>query len=151
MTCGRCLEGRPSQVGLIENATEEVILVIGHASVFTEELADKLQATADTGVNVAIGAVTEELADEIRAELSEVEVFVSGLDWIAKPVSGDDDTEISRLLLVDGQVFLVSTFLSNAVDARHDEKAIFSRGFNNGFVAIARRLLSTGLRQLSSS
>ena len=130
---------------LIKNATDEAILIIGHASVFTEELADKLQATANTGVNVAIGAVTEELAEEIRTDLSGVNVFVSGLDWLAKPVSGEDDTEISRLLLVDGEIFLVSTFLSDAADTRHDEKAIFSRGFDNGFVAIARRLLSTGL------
>ena len=136
---------------LIGNATDEVILVLGHASVFTEALVDKLQAATDAGVRVAIGAVTEELAADIRTKLSEVEVFVSGLNWLAKPVAGDDDTEISRLLLVDGKVFLVSTFLSDIADARHDEKAIFSRGFDNGFVAIARRLLSTGLvHQLSA-
>ena len=145
LSSGTAITSRTQQ--LIKDAESELILVVGHQSVFTGGLADQLQQATADGLQVVIGTVSEELAEEITASLSDVEVFVSGLDWLAHPPTVDDDTEISRLLLVDGEVFLVSTFLPDAAGDRNEEKAVFGRGFDNGFVAIARRIFSTGLLQ----
>lgn len=56
-----------------------------------------------------------------------------------------DDTEIGRLLLVDRNTILVSSFHAAQAGERDHEQAAFGRGFDNGLVAIVRRLMATGL------
>lgn len=131
---------------LIEGASDEVILVIGHESIFTDQLAEQLQTAIDRGLDVIIGTVDEGLQTEIQTVLPDVEVFVSGLDWVSHSPLPDDDTEISRLLLADQQAILMSSFTKGRYDEREHEQGVFGRGFDNGIVAIARRLMATGLQ-----
>lgn len=128
---------------LIDQADQEVVLVVGHESVLTDTLKEGLTAATDRGVSVVVGVATEAEQEEIAAALPEVEVFVSGLDWLSG--MGADDTEISRLLLTDRNSILVSTVREATDDRTLDEHAVFGRGFDNGLVAIARRLMATGL------
>ncbi|PSQ00753.1 hypothetical protein BRC92_11935 [Halobacteriales archaeon QS_4_69_31] len=72
------------------------------------------------------------------------DVFASGLEWLQVPEDGEDDTEISRLLLVDDSTILVSTIRTDG-GTRSEEQAVFGNGFGNGLVTIVRRLMSTGL------
>lgn len=130
---------------LVEEATDEVILVIGHEGVFTDRLATRLQTAEERGVNVVIGTVDQTLQAEVEAALPEVRVFVSGLSWLRDSPLPDDDTEISRLLLVDRGAILVSSFTESRSDGREHEQGVFGRGFDNGLVAITRRLMGTGL------
>ena len=130
---------------LIEGATEELILVVGHESIFTDRLAEQLQAAQERDVNVIIGTVDSDLRATIQEALPDVEVFVSGLDWLSRSPLPDDDTEISRLLLVDREAILVSSFTETRADDREHEQGVFGRGFDNGLVAITRRLMATGL------
>lgn len=130
---------------LIEGATDELMLVIGHGSVFTDQLAEQLRTARERGVNVLIGAVDEALQTEIQEALPDVKVFVSGLDWVSRSPLPGDDTEISRLLLVDREAILVSSFTEAPYDGREHEQGVFGRGFDNGIVAISRRLMATGL------
>ena len=67
------------------------------------------------------------------------DVFASGLEWLQVPEDGEDDTEISRLLLVDDSTILVSTIRTDG-GTRSEEQAVFG----NGLVTIVRRLMSTG-------
>lgn len=130
---------------LIEGATDEVVLVIGHESIFTDGLASQLRAAKERGVDVVVGTVDEQLRTEIRDALPDIEVFVSELDWVSRsPIQGDD-TEISRLLLADREAILVSSFTEARHDGRDHEQGVFGRGFHNGLVAIVRRLMATGL------
>lgn len=135
------ITGRTQQ--LIEGATDELILVIGHDSVFDEKLANRLRQADDRGVNVIVGTVSEALEGEIQDALAGVEVFVSGLDWLSQSPLPDDHTEISRLLLADREAILVSSFAEH--EGRVTEHGVFGRGFDNGLVAIVRRLMATGL------
>jgi sugar-specific transcriptional regulator TrmB len=130
---------------LIEGADEEVILVVGHGSIFTDQLAEQLRTAAERGVTIIVGAVNEGLQMEIQHTLPDVDVFVSGLDWVSRSPLPDDDTEISRLLLVDREAILVSSFTETSNEGREHEQGVFGRGFDNGLVAIARRLMATGL------
>jgi sugar-specific transcriptional regulator TrmB len=130
---------------LLDDADEEVVLVIGHEGVFTDRLAERLQAARGRGVDVVVGTPTEPLFDRLRERLPDVEVFRSGLDWLSHSVLPDDDTEISRLLLVDREAILVSSFVDVAGDGRTHEQGVYGRGFDNGLVAIVRRLMATGL------
>lgn len=143
LTGDRGITSRTHQ--LIEGTTQELILIVGHESVFTDELRHLLEAATQREVNVLVGTVDEELKTTIESSLSEVEVFVSGLDWLTRSPLPSDDTEISRLLLADREAILVSSFTKSAEGAREHEHAVFGRGFDNGFVAVLRRLLATGL------
>lgn len=138
--------GITSRTGqLIDEATEEVVLVIGHGSVFTDQLAETLHAAQQRGATVVVGTVSEALRDQVAAELSDVEVFVSELEWLSHSNFTDDGTEIGRLLMVDRSAILVSSYHESVQGGTADERAVFGRGFDNGLVTIIRRLMRTGL------
>ncbi|MDJ1432583.1 helix-turn-helix domain-containing protein [Halostagnicola sp. A-GB9-2] len=130
---------------LIDEADEELIFVLGDEAIFTDQLVSQLQAAQQRGVAVIIGTTDETVRERVQDDLPESEVFVSGLGWLSDSYWVSDDTEISRLLLVDQSSILVSTFHGTSENAREHEQAVFGRGFDNGLVAIARRLMATGL------
>ena len=130
---------------LIDGAEGEIVLVIGHERALTDRLVERLQAAHDRGVDVIVGTVTEELRDQVEEVLPDVEVFVSGLEWLGQSALPDDETEISRLLLADREAILVSSFTAASGDERRHEQGVYGRGFDNGLVTIVRRLMATGL------
>lgn len=130
---------------LLDEADREGVLVIGDDSLFDEELVDRLRAAHQRGVSVIVGTISEELRAHMQDALPDVEVFVSGLEWLRAGELSGDETEIGRLLLVDRETILVSSFTHGPEDGRHHERATFGRGFDNGLVTIARRLMVTGL------
>ncbi|WP_254543720.1 TrmB family transcriptional regulator [Halomarina pelagica] len=133
---------------LIDAAEREIVLVVGREAVLTEELVEQLGAAQETGLTVVIGTVSERLRDTIQDALPDVEVFVSGLEWLnSDPTDASDETAISRLLLIDRNTILVSSVTTDETDGdtTETERAVFGRGFHNGIVVIARRLMATGL------
>lgn len=130
---------------LVDEADNEIILVIGDESAYTSELRERLQAARDRGVTVVIGIADEALQERVESEFPGAEVFVSGLEWLSSSADTGDETVIGRLLLVDRNTILVSTFHEAMGNGHNHEQAVFGRGFDNGLVAIVRRLMSTGL------
>lgn len=129
---------------LVGEAEEEVVLVVGHESALTDALVERLESAQDRGVSVIVGTVSESLREDVHAALPTAESFVSELEWL-RSVTVDDDTEITRLLLVDRSTILVSTTHSDSARGEAAEQAVFGRGFDNGLVTIVRRLMATGL------
>ncbi|MDG5775783.1 helix-turn-helix domain-containing protein [Haloarculaceae archaeon H-GB2-1] len=130
---------------LLENATDEIVLVIGTDAAFTDDLAETLRDRIAAGVSVVIGTVDESLQSRIRESLPGADVFVSGLEWLNPDHDGGTSEAISRLILVDRSAILIGTSHDGASVSGTHEQAIFGRGFSNGLVVIFRRLLSTGL------
>jgi HTH-type transcriptional regulator, sugar sensing transcriptional regulator len=131
---------------LIDAAGREIVLIVGREAVLTEDLVENLQTAQETSLSVLIGAVTEQLRDRIQEALPDAEVFVSGLEWLSGSLTDQsEDVTISRLLLVDRNTILVSSVYEKDSNEPSDEKAVFGRGFDNGIVVIARRLMATGL------
>ena len=130
---------------LIDGAETEVVLVIGSGSIFTEGLIERLEAARERGLNVLIGTISLESQDRVQEALPDTEVFVSELAWLSRSGLTDDETEISRLLLVDREAILVSTYQESSEGSQSHEQAVIGRGFDNGLVAIVRRILATGL------
>lgn len=130
---------------LIDEADKEIVLVIGHREVFSDALIDRLQAAQQRDVDIVIGTINEILHEQVREALPDTEVFVSGLDWLSHSTLPDDTTEISRLILIDRETILVSSYTTSSSDGREHEHAVFGRGFDNGLVAIVRRLMASGL------
>lgn len=131
---------------LLGDANEEVVLIVGREDVVTEELFERVQAAQESGVDVLVGTATPDLHHLITEALPDVEVFVSDLAWLhSSPSDPEDDTTISRLLLVDRNTILVSSVQEDESGGIQYEKAVFGRGFENGIVVIARRLMAEGL------
>lgn len=131
---------------LVDAADREILLIVGRKSAFTDELAARLQAAQEAGVDVAVGAVTNELQAEVAEYLPESRVFTSGLEWLHSSLSDpEDETAITRLLLIDRNTILVSSAEKSTPTDGVAEKAVFGRGFSNGIVVIARRMMATGL------
>ncbi|WP_231186267.1 helix-turn-helix domain-containing protein [Haladaptatus sp. DYF46] len=144
LTGGTAIRNRTAQ--LIDAAGEEIILIIGRGEVITDDLVENLQTAQETGIRVLIGTSDETLRERIQDEIPNARVFVSGLEWLnSSPVQESDDTVISRLLLIDQNTILVSSAQETSTGAIDTEKAVFGRGFDNGIVVIARRLMATGL------
>jgi len=135
------IDGRVSQ--LVDEAKQEVILVSRHEAVFSESLLDRLRAASDRGVDVVVGTWNESVRNRIETELPSADVFISGIEMLSHSPFPNDDTDIGRLLLVDGSAILVSSFTGEG-DTGH-EQAVFGRGFDNGFVTVVRRLMAAGL------
>ncbi|PSQ04855.1 transcriptional regulator [Halobacteriales archaeon QS_6_71_20] len=125
---------------LIEDATEEVVLVLGDDSLLMTELIDTLNALP-SGVDLLIGAVTESLQARIHDTVPTATTFLSGLEWLRNGGDPDENLVMGRLLLVDRSAILVSTIDPDT----SEEKAIFGGGFRNGLIVMARRLLAQGL------
>lgn len=125
---------------LIENASEEIVLVVGDESLLTEELVDALKAASEH-IEIIVGALTEPIQDRIQTAVPAATTFVSGLEWLHAEVTPEDDTAVGRLLLIDRSTILVSSI----VPETGEERAIFGGGFGNGLVVVARRLMAQGL------
>ena len=138
MTGQDAIENRTEQ--LIEDATDEVVLVIGDDSLLTPNLVDTLNEVGN-GADLLVGALTESLQDEIQTTVPDAKTFVSDLEWLHGENNMMDDTAIGRLLLVDRSTILVSSIMPDS----KEEQAIFGVGFGNGLVVIARRLMAQGL------
>lgn len=123
---------------LLETATDEAVLVLGDPSVLSAALYASLRAVG-RDVDLLVSTLDESLRDRLQAEDLEAMTYTSGLEWLQGEET--DEARIGRLLLVDRSALLVS-----AIDPETgQERAVFSRGIGNGFVVIARRLMTHGL------
>lgn len=124
---------------LVESAQHEVVLVIGKASLLTDDLIETLSDLPDE-VDLVVGTTSEHLENRIEREVPRATTFISGLEWL-QGSTDEHATSIGRLLLVDRSTILVSTITNDS----GEERAIFGSGFGNGLVVIARRLMAQGL------
>jgi sugar-specific transcriptional regulator TrmB len=132
------VENRANQ--LIDEAADEVVLVVGDEALLTDDLVQTLDGV-DSHVDLLVGALTASLEDRIQDSVPDATTFISGLEWLHGEDDSEDETAIGRLLLVDRSTFLVSSI----VPETREEQAIFGEGFGNGLVVIARRLMAQGL------
>lgn len=126
-------------ITMIEDADEEVMLVVTSEQTVDADLVEALAAAVDRGVSVVVGATTDGARSRVATALPGAEVFRSGLGWLEGAGTADDDTEIGRLTLVDRSAILMSTHRGGP------ERAVFGTGFENGLVVVVRRLLAAGL------
>jgi sugar-specific transcriptional regulator TrmB len=130
---------------LAENAGEQVVLLVGKDAILTTELITALKAATDREVDLVIGTVNEQLQQRITDALPDATVFVAGPDLFHSwPPFETDATELSHLMLIDRESALVSSEPSEQT-GEVERQAVCGHGFDNGFVAIVRRLVSTDL------
>lgn len=126
---------------LLNQASDEVFLLLGHEDVLGDRLLESLQTLEERAVTVVVGTATEALADRVESVLQDAEVFVSDLGWFEE-TSNDEELAVGRLLLVDGTTLLATTF--HLEDGARGETGIYGYGFDNCLVLVVRRLLVNG-------
>lgn len=128
---------------LIAEAESEIVLLVVEEDLLTDELVERLWEAQDQGVTVIIGGATDNIIGHVERILPTVEVFKTGLQWLMGPDT-DDEVAISRVLLVDHEALLISSFYPHTDETRK-EQAIFAEGLTNGVIVLLRRVLATGL------
>jgi sugar-specific transcriptional regulator TrmB len=124
---------------LIEDAEEEILLIMGEDRLLTDALLQSLEDVPPE-VDLRVGTLSADVNAALRERLPNATTFLSSLESLRAEPDGADSPEIGRLLMVDGSTMLVST-----VDPGSEiEQAIFGDGFGNGVVLVARRLLASG-------
>ena len=126
---------------LLDEAREEVVLIIGHEDLLTAELVEHLNEIGQE-VDLLIGTVSKPLRERLRNEVPAAQSFISGLEWLSTQ-QADDDLLVGQMLMVDQSNLLVSTYNS----AAQDEHAVVGGGSRNGLIVVARQLLAQGLLQ----
>jgi predicted transcriptional regulator len=129
---------------IIDDTTDEVVLVIGSDAVLTEPLIEQLNSL-DPGTDLIVGTGSTSIRDRVEREVPRATAFLSELDWLRGEMTPREDAAVGRLLLVDRSALLVSS-----IDPQTgDEQAIFATGLRNGLIVIARRLLSQGVVEMT--
>ena len=134
----KSIDSRTDQ--LMEAATEEVVLVIGHESVLTDSILDSLNKVGDN-VDLFVGAMSEEIRKKVESRVHSARTFDSDLGWLQDRGPVEEGVSVGRLLLTDRATTLVSSVDSETME----EKAVVGEGFENGIVVIARRIMTDGL------
>jgi len=122
---------------LIQDATDEVVLIVGSDAVLTDSLTETLTAL-DDGVVLSIGTASNEAKELVEREIPNAVAVPSELGWLEREADRAADAAVGRLLLVDRSEILVSSIDHDT----GEERAIFGNGLNNGLVVVARRLLA---------
>lgn len=130
-------------VDLIEDVSEEVILVVGDVYSLSEEVYDALDEAAAHDVTVIVGVVEQGRKERLDEELPGARVFASDLPWFPRDVQADGAL-VTRVLLVDHDTLVVG---SRAEEGKPEEaeQAVVGSGTANGIVVTFRKLLRTGL------
>ena len=132
---------------MVRAGTEEIFLIVGTKGMLTDDLYESLNEADSAGADVIVGAIEPKTRESIRDRVPGAEVFETGLEWLESPEATPDDASIGILLMVDRTELLVSS-QTPVEDREASERAIYGRGFSNGLIVIARRLLAYGLRDV---
>lgn len=119
---------------MVEDAEDEVFFVVGEDALLNETVVDSLK-NVDRGVDLYIGVPTESLRENLGEEISEVRMLEP--NWLDYEIS-EEEPDIGRIVLVDREKVLVSSFETGTTE----EHAIFGKGFGNGLVTVARRVVA---------
>ncbi|MFB6149355.1 MAG: TrmB family transcriptional regulator [Halobacteriales archaeon] len=130
---------------LIDEATGEIVFVIGDDRIYSAELFDHLKQASDRGVAVYVGSLTEDVETAVEDYLPEARTFTTALEWLQGPTD-DEEAAIGRLLLVD-EANLLASSIQDDDGGGIKELGVFGRGFENGLVVIMRRLFASGLEE----
>lgn len=132
------IEHRTEQ--LIEDATNEIVLMIGDERILTNSLVNALNNIGNE-ITLSIGTLTVDVRDRVEREIQNATTFISGVEWLQADAINTNRYTIGRLLFVDRSTFM----LSSITPETGEEQAILATGLGNGLAVIAERLIVGGL------
>ncbi|WP_246999818.1 TrmB family transcriptional regulator [Halosolutus gelatinilyticus] len=129
---------------LIDKADSEIAFLIVDESLLRDPLFEQLHDAVERDLSIILGGRTEPITTRLGAELPNVRVFETGLDWLIGPAA-DHEVAISHILLIDRETLLIGSYYPDAEENSAQEHAIYATGLENGVVVLLRRLIASGL------
>jgi len=122
-------------VDLVDQATEEVVLLLADRELLTGGLVAALNEV-DDDTELLVGAASDSLRSELQEAVDPTGTFTSELEWLT---AGDSPT-MGHVLLADRSTLLVSTVLET--NGMH---AVYGSGVANGMVHMVGLFVSEQL------
>ncbi|WP_129115895.1 TrmB family transcriptional regulator [Halegenticoccus tardaugens] len=127
-------------LALIEEAEEELVLLIFNDAILDDEMLSSLQQASDTGVSIHVGTVTDEIHQQLSVEVPGMTVFSSALlEWVSDT---PENHGLGRVVMSDREAVLVSSIWGEPVLGFPDETAVWTAGVDHGFSVFVRNILT---------
>lgn len=130
--------------GLLDDATDEVLLAIAVEELLTDELLTALRAASDRGVNIVIGSPAETVRERLRTALPEARVQETWTWWDSHPIQPG---AVSAILMVDGAQLLVSADIQTSLPGVRKHRAVWTDGDTAPLVGMMRPLLADAIQR----
>lgn len=130
--------------GLLDDATDEVLLAIAVEELLTDELLTALRAASDRGVDIVIGSPAEAVRERLRTALPEARVQETWTWWESHPIQPG---AVSAILMVDGAQLLVSADIQTSLPGVRKHRAVWTDGNTAPLVGMMRPLLADAIQR----
>ncbi|CCQ33900.1 transcriptional regulator TrmB protein [Halorhabdus tiamatea SARL4B] len=130
--------------GLLDDATDEVLLAIAVEELLTDELLTALRAASDRGVDIVIGSPAESVRERLRTALPEARVQETWTWWDSHPIQPG---AVSAILMVDGAQLLVSADIQTSLPGVRKHRAVWTDGDTAPLVGMMRPLLADAIQR----
>ncbi|PSP32233.1 TrmB family transcriptional regulator [Halobacteriales archaeon QH_10_67_22] len=118
-------------------SADDEIVYMTVEDLLTDEVIEALGETADRGVSIHLGGVSQDVQDRIQDTIPGATMFESLWVW--------SDTAAGRLMMVDGEKTLVSALVNGAEATRSDprsETAVWGEGDTNSLVVVLKAIFT---------
>ncbi|ACV12066.1 transcriptional regulator, TrmB [Halorhabdus utahensis DSM 12940] len=130
--------------GLLDDATDEVLLAIAVEELLTDELLTALRAASDRGVEIVIGSPAESVRERLRTALPDARVLETWTWWDSHPIQPG---AVSAILMVDGAQLLVSADIQTSLPGVRKHRAVWTDGDTAPLVGMMRPLLADAIQR----
>ncbi|PSQ27097.1 TrmB family transcriptional regulator [Halobacteriales archaeon QS_9_67_15] len=135
-------------VGLADDATDELLLVVAVESLLTEELRRSLSAADERGVTITVGSPSPVVRETIGDLAPGATVLETWTWWEDHPI---EPGEISSILMADGRELLVSSNLETDLPSVDRHSAVWTDDERAPLVGLMRPLLANAIRSGSTA
>ncbi|WP_129113133.1 TrmB family transcriptional regulator [Halegenticoccus tardaugens] len=134
-------------LSLIEQAEDEIVLILVHESVFDEDVLHQLRDALERGVSVLVSTESETIERRMREEIPDAVLFDSAM--LAKLDDTAEQQALGRLVMTDREGILVSAVWDETFPGYPEETAMWSSGVDHGFALFVREMLRDEIEQAS--
>lgn len=132
---------------LIDEADEELFLMITTEDLLDAGCLEHLAAASDRGVAVLVATESDAVKDRLTTHLPGVTTVGSPVDWMGLPSEG---SLVGRIVMADRAAVLVATVGETDPDTDETVTGIWSRGEDSGMVSVLRELIGFRIDRLDA-
>lgn len=130
-------------VGLTDDATEDLLLVVAVESLLTDAFRESLTAADDRGVAITLGSPSPAIRETVANLAPGATVVETWTWWDDHPI---EPGEISSILMADGEELLVSSDLESGLPGVDNHSAVWTDDERAPLIGLMRPLLANAIQ-----
>lgn len=130
----------------IDNATDDVYLLLAHEDLLEDEVVTALREAASTDTAIWAEAPTEAARARLHRECPAIHVAVTDFTEWSLP---EPEQDLGRLLMVDGETILMSALQEGLIPNDVEESGVWGSAVGNGLVVWVQQLLDARREQIT--